>query len=221
MEKLGQGTYGVVFKARNRKSGEIVAMKNIRLEIHQEGIPQTAIREVSLLKELHHPNIVNLVDVMHAGDKLHLIFEFVDRDLKAHMDEAANGIEGQALKGLMYQLINAVAFCHAHRVLHRDLKPQNVLVSELGDVKLADFGLARAFQMPMPKYTHEVITLWYRAPESLLGLADYSTPVDIWSIGCIFAEMATNESPFQGDSEIDQLFKIFRWLGTPTESENH
>jgi len=121
------------------------------------------------------------------------------------------------VKSYLFQLIKGIAHCHAHRVLHRDLKPQNLLIDKKGVLKLADFGLARAFGVPVRTYTHEVVTLWYRAPEILLGGKQYSTPVDIWSIGCIFAEMVTRVPLFPGDSEIDELFRIFRALGTPNE----
>jgi len=121
------------------------------------------------------------------------------------------------VKSYLQQLIRGIAHCHSHRVLHRDLKPQNLLIDKKGVLKLADFGLARAFGVPVRTYTHEVVTLWYRAPEILLGGKQYSTPVDIWSIGCIYAEMVTRCPLFPGDSEIDQLFRIFRCLGTPNE----
>ena len=117
----------------------------------------------------------------------------------------------------MFQILAGINFCHARRVLHRDLKPQNLLIDKSGALKLADFGLARAFGIPVRTYTHEVVTLWYRAPEILLGLKQYSTPVDMWSIGCIFAEMIMKRPLYPGDSEIDELFKIFRTLGTPDE----
>ncbi len=107
--------------------------------------------------------------------------------------------------------------CHAHRIMHRDLKPQNLLLDRKGNMKLADFGLARAYGLPIKTYTHEVVTLWYRAPEILLGQKQYSTSVDIWSAGCIFAEMAMKKPLFPGDSEIDEIFKIFKLHGTPTE----
>jgi cyclin-dependent kinase len=123
------------------------------------------------------------------------------------------------VKKFTYQLLSGIRYCHAHRVLHRDLKPQNLLIDKEGNLKIGDFGLARAFGVPLRTYTHEVVTLWYRAPEILLGGRQYSTGVDMWSVGCIFAEMATRKPLFPGDSEIDEIFKIFRLLGTPTEQE--
>jgi len=216
LEKLGEGTYGVVYKAKDMYTGDIIALKKIRLEQEEEGVPSTAIREISLLKELTHDNIVKLIDVVHAQNKLYLVFEFLDKDLKKYMDSVE--MSERLVKSYMYQLMKGIAFCHSHRVLHRDLKPQNLLIDQKGNLKLADFGLARAFGIPVRAYTHEVVTLWYRAPEILLGSRHYSTPVDVWSAGCIFAEMAMAGRPlFPGDSEIDQLYRIFRYLGTPTE----
>lgn len=198
LEKIGEGTYGVVYKAKDKKSGKIVALKRIRLEAEDEGIPSTAIREISLLKELRHPNIV--------------------RYLKKYLDVCEGGLEITFVKSFLYQLLTGVAYCHHHRVLHRDLKPQNLLINREGDLKLADFGLARAFGIPVRSYTHEVVTLWYRAPDVLLGSRKYSTPVDIWSIGCIFAEMVNGTPLFKGTSEETQLDIIFRHLGTPNET---
>ena len=122
------------------------------------------------------------------------------------------------IKSFLFQLLTGVAYCHHHRVLHRDLKPQNLLINREGELKLADFGLARAFGIPVRSYTHEVVTLWYRAPDVLLGSRKYSTPVDIWSIGCIFAEMVNGTPLFTGNSEESQLDTIFRHLGTPDET---
>lgn len=219
VEKIGEGTYGVVYKARNKETGQLVALKKIRLDLETEGVPSTAIREISLLKELKHPNIVRLLDVVHSEKKLYLVFEFLSQDLKKYMDSTpASELPLHLVKRYLFQLLQGVNFCHTHRVIHRDLKPQNLLISELGTIKLADFGLARAFGVPLRTYTHEVVTLWYRAPEILLGCKFYSTAVDIWSIGCIFAEMVTRRALFPGDSEIDQLFRIFRTLGTPSEA---
>ncbi|XP_072335637.1 cyclin-dependent kinase 2-like isoform X2 [Scyliorhinus torazame] len=185
VEKIGEGTYGVVYKAMNKVTGEMVALKKIRLDAEMEGVPSTAIREISLLKELNHPNIVKLLDVIHSEKKLYLVFEFLNQDLKKYMDSAPpTGLPLQLVKSYLFQLLQGVAFCHSHRVLHRDLKPQNLLINDAGAIKLADFGLARAFGVPVRTYTHEV----------------------------------TRKPLFPGDSEIDQLFRIFRTLGTPNEA---
>ena len=217
MEKIGEGTYGVVYKAKDRITSEIVALKKIRLEAEDEGIPSTAIREISLLKELQHPNIVRLYDVVHTERKLTLVFEYLDQDLKKYLDVCGDGgLTLPILKSFLFQLLTGVAFCHHHRVLHRDLKPPNLLINREGQLKLADFGLARAFGIPVRSYTHEVVTLWYRAPDVLLGSRKYSTPVDIWSIGCIFAEMVNGRPLITGTSESDQLERIFKLFGTPT-----
>jgi len=218
LEKIGEGTYGIVYKAKDKKTGELLALKKIRLEAEDEGIPSTAIREISLLKQLQHPNIVRLYDVVHTEKKLTLVFEFLDQDLKKYLDASGdNGLEPYTIKSFLYQLLQGVAYCHQHRVLHRDLKPQNLLINMEGELKLADFGLARAFGIPVRSYTHEVVTLWYRAPDVLMGSKKYSTPVDIWSVGCIFAEMANGRPLFPGSSEKDQLTRIFKLLGTPTK----
>ncbi|XP_039627303.1 cyclin-dependent kinase 1 [Polypterus senegalus] len=217
IEKIGEGTYGVVYKGRHKTTGQVVAMKKIRLESEEEGVPSTAIREISLLKELQHPNIVCLQDVLMQESRLYLVFEFLSMDLKKYLDTIPSGqyMDPTLVKSYLYQICQGIVFCHSRRVLHRDLKPQNLLIDNKGVIKLADFGLARAFGIPVRVYTHEVVTLWYRAPEVLLGSARYSTPVDVWSIGTIFAELATKKPLFHGDSEIDQLFRIFRTLGTP------
>eukprot|EP01137_Pigoraptor_chileana_P026615 Opistho-2@8188 len=218
IEKLGEGTYGVVYKAQNQETGDIVALKSIRLDSEEEGVPCTAIREISLLKELKHVNIVRLHDVLHTDKKLTLVFEYCDQDLKKYMDSQGGNIGVMTMKSFLFQLLRGVAFCHEHRVLHRDLKPQNLLINKRGELKLADFGLARAFGIPVRAYSHEVVTLWYRAPDVLMGSRRYSTSIDIWSAGCIFAEMAAGGRPlFPGSSTSDQLARIFKVLGTPTE----
>eukprot|EP00703_Trepomonas_sp_PC1_P004885 JAP91721.1 Kinase, CMGC CDK [Trepomonas sp. PC1] len=216
--KLGEGTYGEVYKAVDQQTGEIVAIKRIRLEHEEEGVPGTAIREISLLKELQHEYIVGLKAVVHQNHRLHLIFEYCELDLKKYMDKQQ--LPKPIIKQLFQQLLVGVNFCHCHRVLHRDLKPQNILIKmePTPTCKIADFGLARAFGIPVRQFTHEIITLWYRPPEVLLGTRHYSTAVDVWSIACIWAEMLMNSQPlFPGDCEIDQLFKIFQVLGTPNE----
>lgn len=221
IEKVGEGTYGVVYKARDVQTNQIVALKKIRLEAEDEGVPSTAIREISLLKELKDDNVVRLLDIVHADQKLYLVFEFLDVDLKRYMENAnrnGNPISPDLVKKFTHQLSSGLLYCHSHRILHRDLKPQNLLIDKYDNLKLADFGLARAFGIPMRTYTHEVVTLWYRAPEVLLGSRHYATAIDMWSVGCIFAEMVMRGHPlFPGDSEIDQIFKIFKVLGTPNE----
>ncbi|ONK56549.1 uncharacterized protein A4U43_C10F9950 [Asparagus officinalis] len=219
VEKIGEGTYGVVYKARDRLTNDTIALKKIRLEQQDEGVPSTAIREISLLKEMQHDNIVRLLDVVHSEKRIYLVFEYLDLDLKKHMDTCPDVANGpRIVKMFLYQILRGIAHCHSHRILHRDLKPQNLLIDQrTNTLKIADFGLARAFGIPLRTFTHEVVTLWYRAPEILLGSRQYSTPVDMWSVGCIFAEMVNKRPLFAGDSEIDELFKIFRVLGTPNE----
>jgi cyclin-dependent kinase len=217
IDKLGEGTYGIVYKAENLETGEIVALKRIRLDSDEEGVPCTAIREISLLKELDHPNIVKLYEVIHEEKKLTLVFEYLDQDLKKFQDERGGPCDRETIRSFLFQLLEGVAFCHDKRVLHRDLKPQNLLINKKGDLKLADFGLARAFGVPVRSYSHEVVTLWYRAPDVLLGSRKYSTPIDIWSAGCIFGEMVTGKPLFPGSSTLDELLRIFKALGTPSE----
>jgi len=220
LEKVGEGTYGVVYKAKDINTGDTLALKKIRLDAEDEGIPSTAIREISLLKQLQHPNIVRLYDVILADQKLTLVFEFLDQDLKKYLDSYGDrGLDAPTTKSFLWQLLQGICHCHENRVLHRDLKPQNLLISSDGELKLADFGLARSFGIPVRSYTHEVVTLWYRSPEVLLGSRHYSTPIDLWSVGCIFAEIASGRPLFPGKNDKDQLLKIFQILGTPTEKE--
>jgi len=171
------------------------------------------------MKELKHENIVSLHDVIHTENKLMLVFEYMDKDLKKYMD--SRGDRGQldyiTIKSFMFQLLQGIAFCHENRVLHRDLKPQNLLINNKGQLKLADFGLARAFGIPVNTFSNEVVTLWYRAPDVLLGSRTYNTSIDIWSAGCIMAEMYTGRPLFPGTTNEDELQKIFRLMGTPSE----
>jgi len=226
--KLGEGAYGVVYKAMDKVTHQHVALKRIQLETESEGVPSTAIREIAVLKELNHSAVVKLLDVVIADKKLYLVFEHLDKDLKKLLDDhnkylktqggSGGGLPQELVKSYLRQLLEGISYCHQNRVLHRDLKPQNLLVNSKGEIKLADFGLARAFSVPVRSYTHEVVTLWYRAPEILLGTKFYTGAVDTWSLGCIFVEMVNRQPLFPGDSEIDQLFRIFRQLGTPSEA---
>ncbi|KAG4931826.1 hypothetical protein AAZX31_17G248600 [Glycine max] len=227
LEKVGEGTYGKVYRAREKATGKIVALKKTRLHEDEEGVPPTTLREVSILRMLSRdPHVVRLMDVKQGQNKegktvLYLVFEYMDTDLKKFIRsfrQTGQTVPPQTIKSLMYQLCKGVAFCHGHGILHRDLKPHNLLMDpKTMMLKIADLGLARAFTVPIKKYTHEILTLWYRAPEVLLGATHYSMAVDIWSVGCIFAELVTKQALFPGDSELQQLLHIFRLLGTPNE----
>eukprot|EP00071_Canis_lupus_P010462 XP_005629809.1 cyclin-dependent-like kinase 5 [Canis lupus familiaris] len=218
--KIGEGTYGTVFKAKNRETHEIVALKRVRLDDDDEGVPSSALREICLLKELKHKNIVRLHDVLHSDKKLTLVFEFCDQDLKKYFDSCNGDLDPEIVKSFLFQLLKGLGFCHSRNVLHRDLKPQNLLINRNGELKLADFGLARAFGIPVRCYSAEVVTLWYRPPDVLFGAKLYSTSIDMWSAGCIFAELANAGRPlFPGNDVDDQLKRIFRLLGTPTEEQ--
>ena len=230
-EMIGQGAYGIVYKGKKEDTQETVAIKRIPFadSTPEGGVPCNVIREISLLRELDHPNVVKLLDIIqaHPGG-LYLVFEFVKHDLKTYMDQCQTsddisdrvGLPLATVKSFLHQILSGVGCCHTYRILHRDLKPHNLLITSDGkQVKLADFGLARLSAIPNGPYTSEVVTLWYRAPELLLGANRYNTSVDVWSIGCIFAEMATGMPLFPGRSDIDQLFKIFQRRGTPTAEQ--
>uniref|UniRef100_A0A7N6BJY8 cyclin-dependent kinase n=1 Tax=Anabas testudineus TaxID=64144 RepID=A0A7N6BJY8_ANATE len=214
--KLGEGTYATVFKGRSKLTENLVALKEIRLE-HEEGAPCTAIREVSLLKNLKHANIVTLHDIIHTDRCLTLVFEYLDSDLKQYLDNCGNLMSMHNVKIFMFQLLRGLSYCHKRKILHRDLKPQNLLINDKGELKLADFGLARAKSVPTKTYSNEVVTLWYRPPDVLLGSTEYSTPIDMWGVGCILYEMATGRPMFPGATVKEELHLIFRLLGTPTE----
>jgi len=225
---IGNGAYGTVYKARDRVSDKIVAIKKVKLALTEDGVPMSVLREISLLKQLgksNHPNIVRLLDICHGQRmemgremNLFLVFEHVDQDLNLYIEKCPPpGLAPERIKDIMWQILSGVDFLHSHRIVHRDLKPQNILVSRDGHVKLADFGLARIYDFSS-LLTTVVVTLWYRSPEILLGTT-YATPVDIWSCGCILAELYLRKPLFPGQYEIDQLGKIFGILGTPSESE--
>ncbi|KAJ5695868.1 hypothetical protein N7536_006280 [Penicillium majusculum] len=216
LEKLGEGAYATVFKGRNNLTNELVALKEIHLD-PEEGTPSTTIREISLMKQLNHKNILALYDVIYTDEKLVMVSEYMDRDLKRFMDDRGGALDLPTVKSFAQDMMQGIAYCHEKSVLHRDLKPQNLLIGWDGRLKLADFGLARDFGLPVGIFSNDVVTLWYRPPEVLLGSCSYNASLDIWSAGCIIAEMYTGNPLFPGNSDANQLLRIFQAMGTPSE----
>ncbi|XP_036899489.1 cyclin-dependent kinase 15 [Sturnira hondurensis] len=217
LEKLGEGSYATVYKGISRINRQLVALKVISMN-EEEGVPFTAIREASLLKGLKHANIVLLHDIIHTKETLTFVFEYMHTDLAQYMSQHPGGLHPHNVRLFMFQLLRGLAYIHHQHVLHRDLKPQNLLISHLGELKLADFGLARAKSIPSQTYSSEVVTLWYRPPDALLGATEYSSELDIWGAGCIFIEMFQGQPLFPGVSNVfEQLEKIWEVLGVPTE----
>lgn len=238
---LGEGTYGVVFRAQSIATGALYAIKKLRLDGHAEGIPATAIREITLLQDVGvHPNIVRLLQVICHNRRVYLVFELMTEDLRKFIYRYAKHRQAQlpnpheslvsvggsvvplpVVRHLTRQMLHALWHCHQSRIIHRDLKPGNILIDESGSMpncKLADFGLARTFELSLVTYTNEVVTLWYRAPEVLLGEHRYTPAVDIWAVGCIVGEMIIGKALFRGDAQLTQLQKIFSLTGVPTEA---
>lgn len=222
LNRIEEGTYGVVYRARDKRTEEIVALKRLKMEKEKEGFPITSLREINTLLKAQHPNIVTVREIVVGSnmDKIFIVMDYVEHDLKSLMETMKQKkqvfIPGE-VKCLMQQLLRAVAHLHDNWILHRDLKTSNLLLSHRGILKVGDFGLAREYGSPLRQYTPIVVTLWYRAPELLLNGKEYSTPIDVWSVGCIFAELLRMEALFPGKSEIDQLNRIFKELGTPSE----
>ncbi|KAK9814600.1 hypothetical protein WJX72_008473 [[Myrmecia] bisecta] len=218
-EVLGEGTFGVVFKATHKETGQVVAIKKIRLGNAKEGIHVTALREIKLLKELRAPNIVRLIDVFPHKRNLSLVFEYMESDLEMVIKDRSLIISAADIKSYMQMLLQGLDFCHKHWVLHRDVKPNNFLVSPTGELKLGDFGLARIFGSPDRKFTNQVFARWYRPPELLFGSTCYGPGIDIWAAGCVLAELLLRRPWFPGTSDLDQLGKIFADLGSPSEAQ--
>ncbi|XP_030024358.2 LOW QUALITY PROTEIN: cyclin-dependent kinase 11A [Manduca sexta] len=222
LNRIEEGTYGVVYRARDKTTDEIVALKRLKMEKEKEGFPITSLREINTLLKGQHPNIVTVREIVVGSnmDKIFIVMDYVEHDLKSLM-ETMRGKKQVFLPGevkcLMTQLLKAVHHLHDNWILHRDLKTSNLLLSHKGVLKVGDFGLAREYGSPLRQYTPIVVTLWYRAPELLLCCKEYSTPIDIWSVGCIFAEFITMNPLFPGKSEVDQLNRIFKDMGTPSE----
>ncbi|XP_035388766.1 cyclin-dependent kinase 6 [Electrophorus electricus] len=227
LAEIGKGAYGKVYKAREvRDRRRLLAVKKLNLPGDpSNGIPQVMVREVALLRKLqsfNHPNVVKLLDVSAAVRKqsldLTLVFEYIDQDLASFLSTASeDGLARDKIKDVMQQLFTGLDFLHSNAVIHRDLKPDNVLVSCRGEVKIADFGLARIYTYNIA-LTPCVVTLWYRAPEVLLRLG-YTSSVDVWSAGCIFAELFLLRPLIRGYTEFQQLQKIFEVAGVPAEED--
>ncbi|MCO5564966.1 hypothetical protein L7F22_045359 [Adiantum nelumboides] len=237
--KIGEGTYGLVFLARSKlpsNKGVHIAIKKFKQSKEGDGVSPTAIREIMLLRECDHENVVKLVNVHinHADMSLYLAFDYAEHDLyeiiRHHREKLTIPINQYTVKSLLWQILNGLNYLHSNWIIHRDLKPSNILVmgdgDEQGVVKIGDFGLARIYQAPLKPLGDNgvVVTIWYRAPELLLGAKHYTTAVDMWAVGCIFAELLTLKPLFQGIEDksthnplqLDQLDKIFKVLGHPT-----
>ncbi|OJT09453.1 Cyclin-dependent kinase G-2 [Trametes pubescens] len=220
LNAIEEGSYGVVFRARDKQTGDIVALKKLKLDEEKHGFPITALREVNALMVCRHENVVGIREVV-VGDTLTQVFivmDFIEHDLKTLLSVMPSPFLQSEVKTLLLQLLSAIAYCHERWILHRDLKTSNLLMNNRGTIKVADFGLARRYGDPVGVggLTQLVVTLWYRAPEILLGATTYSTAVDMWSVGCIFAELLLNEPLFQAKGEIEMISMIFKLLGPPT-----
>ncbi|XP_029373402.1 cyclin-dependent kinase-like 1 isoform X2 [Echeneis naucrates] len=222
LAKIGEGSYGVVFKCRHRDNGQIVAIKKFVESEDDPVIKKIALREIRMLK-LKHVNLVNLLEVFRRKRRLHLVFEFCEQTVLNELDKHPRGVPEAQLKSIVWQSLQAVNFCHKHNCIHRDVKPENILLTKTGVVKLCDFGFARILSRssrepvlisgPEDDYTDYVATRWYRAPELLVGDTQYGPPVDVWALGCVFAELLHGNPLWPGKSDVDQLYLIRKTLG--------
>ncbi|OXU22572.1 hypothetical protein TSAR_015507 [Trichomalopsis sarcophagae] len=217
---LGEGQFATVYKAKDTVTDKIVAVKKIKVGSHAEakdGINRTALREIKLLQELKHENIIGLLDVFGHKSNVSLVFDFMDTDLEVIIKDTNIVLTPANIKSFMIQTLKGLDYLHFNWILHRDLKPNNLLISSDGIVKIGDFGLAKFYGSPNRVNTHQVVTRWYRAPELLFGARLYGAGIDMWAIGCILAELLLRVPFLPGESDLDQLTKIFQVLGTPTE----
>jgi len=217
LNRIEEGTYGVVYRAKDKDSNEVVALKRLKTEQETNGFPITSLREISTLLACQHQNVITLKEIVVGStlDKIYLVMEYAEHDLKSLMKimiRKKQKFSDADVKYLMKQLLGAINHLHDNWIIHRDLKPSNLLINSEGVLKVADFGLAREYGCPIKSYTPNVVTLWYRAPEILLGEKEYSTPIDKWSCGCIFGEMFLMHPLFPGTSEIDQLKGIYKFV---------
>ncbi|KAL0145016.1 CMGC/CDK/CRK7 protein kinase [Mucor lusitanicus] len=215
--QVGEGTYGKVYKARNGKTGKLMALKRIRMKTEKDGFPITAMREIKLLQKLKHDRIVELQEIMVAKGSVYMVLEYMDHDLSGILGHPNFNFEPAHAKSLVKQMLEGLAYLHHMGILHRDIKGSNLLINNKGELKIADFGLARVFEKNRAHdYTNRVITLWYRPPELLLGATAYGPAVDIWSVGCIMLEFFTGKAVFNGQDEVSQIDSIYKIMGTPS-----
>ncbi|KAI9017524.1 kinase-like domain-containing protein [Gaertneriomyces semiglobifer] len=219
-KKLGEGTYAVVYQgwAVDAQGRRKIAIKKIKIGQYKDGLDMSAIREVKFLQEIRHPNVIEAYVFAHKFN-LNLVLEFLDADLEMIIKNKTVAFSAADVKSWMLMTLRGVHHCHRNFILHRDLKPNNLLLAADGQLKLADFGMARDYGDPLRKMTPIVVTRWYRAPELLLGAQRYGYGIDIWAVGCIFAELMLRVPFMAGDSDIGQLNMIFKALGTPREED--
>jgi len=217
---LGEGQFATVYKAEDIENpGTIVAVKKIKLGHRTEvkdGINRTALREIKLIQELNHPNVIGLLDVFGHKASISLVFDFMEWDLENIVKDTSVVLSTPHIKAYMVMILQGLEYLHMNWVLHRDMKPNNVLLDSKGNLKITDFGLAKTFGSPNRVYTHQVVTGWYRCPELLFGATNYSVGVDMWATGCVLAELLLRAPFLPADSDLGQLSKIFETLGTPT-----
>ncbi|CAI0388401.1 unnamed protein product [Linum tenue] len=221
LEKIGQGTYSSVFKAREVETGRMVALKKVRFDNYQPESIRFMAREILILRRLDHPNIIKLDGIITSrlSSSIYLVFEYMEHDLAGLSSSPEINLTEPQIKCYMKQLLRAVEHCHLRGVMHRDIKMSNILVNNNGILKLADFGLANVLAASGGKQrlTSRVVTLWYRPPELLLGSTSYNVSVDLWSVGCVFAELLTSKPLLKGRTEVEQLHKIFKLCGSPPD----
>ncbi|KAG5305824.1 CDKL2 protein, partial [Pseudoatta argentina] len=211
IEIVGEGSYGLVMKCKHRETGQVVAIKKFLATEEDVQIRKMAFREIRMLKKLRHENLVNMIEVFRRRKRLYLVFEYLDHTVLDELEENKNGLDWEKSRRYIFQILRGLDFCHNHKIMHRDVKPENVLVSPNGVIKLCDFGFAR--YITNESCTDYVATRWYRAPELLIGDSKYGREIDVWAAGCIYAEMVTGQPLFPGDSDIDQLYRITKILG--------
>jgi len=220
LNRIGEGTYGIVYRARDTKTGEIVALKKMRMEREKDGIPVSGLREITILLACDHENIVPMKEIAvgRSLESMFLVMYYCEQDLASLLDNMQTPFSESQVKCIMKQVFRGLRYLHSTFIVHRDLKVSNLLMTDKGCVKIADFGLARYYGLPLKPMTPKVVTLWYRAPELLLNARTQTTAIDMWSSGCILGELLAHKPLLPGKSEINQLELVIDLLGTPNDS---